>query len=308
MTASHDDKHRDLTFSQREGKAPVIEPELGTLSVIFRNSIWQITSEFLDQCSAVFTSKNRFSLRAIDDAFGDFIYSYWINVLHLPHDDENMPYNDDGIVGWWREIILKKEYHILITLLEHLFRYNYPDSHYKTEWVRLKTLIKAEIDKHTLYFVDDSRQPTCIMPIVSKESKESLKNSVKILHDQNKTAAVDHLHSAAEKINNSQWSDAVRDSIHSVESVALTIEPKAQTLGEALRLLDRNGLIEHQALGEAFRKLYGYASDREGVRHATVFGEDTPVERDEAIFMYGACASFAAYLTIKQKRLEQEQK
>ena len=81
------------------------------------------------------------------------------------------------------------------------------------------------------------------------------------------------------------------------------IDPEAsRTLGPALDSLERAGLLNHRALKNAFDNLYGYTSDEQGVRHALLERDAADVGLDEAIFMYGACASFAAYLVNKHQK------
>ena len=46
--------------------------------------------------------------------------------------------------------------------------------------------------------------------------------------------------------------------------------------------------------------LYGYTSDEDGIRHA-LLGEQEKVDIDDAVFMFGACASFTAYLVNKAR-------
>ncbi|MGI9251536.1 MAG: hypothetical protein ACR2PR_10100 [Pseudohongiellaceae bacterium] len=298
MTVAHDNKHRNLTFSQREGKEPVIEPVLEKLSDTFRNRLWLVMDVYLNQV-LVRVEHILPRIRAENRIlWAGFIRSYWMNVLELPHDGVGLPSGPDRIKDFWRKSILFDKYHVVLSLLEHFLQYDSP------RWDNLKKAIKEVIDEHTLYFIDDAKQPVCIMPVVSEESKKALKHSIEVLHDNEKAAAVNYFHSAAEKINESQWQDAVRNSINAVESVARSIAPEAKTLGEALTKLKGNELIEHPALAKAFSSLYGYTNDRPNIRHAEVFAGGTPVERDEAIFMFGACASFAAYLTMKQKQLE----
>ena len=63
------------------------------------------------------------------------------------------------------------------------------------------------------------------------------------------------------------------------------------------------GLTEHyrEALPDARLvacpvKLYAYTSDEQGIRHALLDQPDPRVAQNEAVFMLGACASFASYL------------
>ena len=93
------------------------------------------------------------------------------------------------------------------------------------------------------------------------------------------------------------WPIAIADSIHAVESVARFFDPESnQTLGPAIDSLLENGVLKHPALARAIKSLYGYTSDEEGIRHALVFADKANVDMKEAMFMFGACASLAAYL------------
>ena len=100
-----------------------------------------------------------------------------------------------------------------------------------------------------------------------------------------------------------QWSRlgwSRRESIHAVESVARQIAPDAKTLGEALQALKTRGLFNHPAVQPGISSLYGYTNDEQGIRHALLDKPAAEVGQDEALFMFGACAPFASYLSRKQ--------
>ena len=119
-------------------------------------------------------------------------------------------------------------------------------------------------------------------------------------------AADSHLCQAVEHLRARQFADSIADSIHAVESVARTIDPKAnKTLSPALNSLENAGLLKHPTLKEAFSKLYGYTSNEQGIRHALLDKGSPDVDLDEAMFMFEACASFAAYLVNKHQKAEQ---
>ena len=48
----------------------------------------------------------------------------------------------------------------------------------------------------------------------------------------------------------------------------------------------------------------GYTSDEQGIRHALLEQGSANVGLEEALFMFGACASFAAYLTEKHRQVK----
>ena len=146
------------------------------------------------------------------------------------------------------------------------------------------------------------------VPSASKEQGEAAQHAIDTIRKNGLDGAVAHLRQAAEHINAGQYSDSIADSIHTVESVARTIDPKSsKTLQPALRSLQKEGVLKHQALSNAFEKLYGYTSDEDGIRHALLDKSTADVALEEAIFMFGACASFAAYLSAKYLQLTESQ-
>ena len=146
-----------------------------------------------------------------------------------------------------------------------------------------------------LAYVVDLEQPVTILPAVTEQEGETILGAIKEFREAGLHGAEAHLKKAAELVNGGDWPGAVRESINAVESVARLLAPDANTLGPALAALEQNGRF-HPALKEAFSRLYGYTSDEEGIRHPLIESATSPVGQDEAVFMLGACASFASYL------------
>ena len=155
----------------------------------------------------------------------------------------------------------------------------------------------AEIFEHCrLAYVVDTQEPATIFPAATRQEGVAIVGALKELREAGLQPAETHLRKAAELINGGDWPGAVRESIHAVESVARQLDPRASsTLEPALASLEKSGHLHH-ALKEAFSKLYGYASDEEGIRHPLIDKATSPAGQDEALFMLGACASFASYL------------
>ncbi len=149
------------------------------------------------------------------------------------------------------------------------------------------------------YLVDEG-PPPAIYPSTTPEEGTNIIDSLSHLRSAGLTAPRQHLQMASSHINQKDWAGAVRESIHSVESVARLIAPKAKTLGEALSVLGKKGLLEYKALREGFNRIYGYTNDEQGIRHALLDDDKSNVGQEEAVFMLGACASFASYLSRKQ--------
>ncbi len=119
--------------------------------------------------------------------------------------------------------------------------------------------------------------------------------SLKTLREAALLGSAEHLRKACECVNEGDWAGSIRESIHTVESVARILAPEAKTLKPALAAIGDQGAL-HPALRDALNKLYGYTSDEQGVRHPLLDGKRANVGMDEAVFMLGACASFASYL------------
>ena len=144
------------------------------------------------------------------------------------------------------------------------------------------------------YFVD-TNGPATILPMSTQQEGMMISEAIGTFHTAGLAAPEAHLRKAAIHINQRDWSGSIRESIHSVESVARQLAPDAKTLGPALKSLEAKRQL-HPALKSAFEKLYGYTSAEEGIRHALINNSNSPADRDEALFMLGACASFASYL------------
>ena len=159
--------------------------------------------------------------------------------------------------------------------------------------------------KLTPYLIDRSSKPICIIPTTSKEMKETVKQSLDNINKSELIGAKSHLRKAAQELNNENYSDTIRESIHAVESVVRKINPKKQNhFASALDLLEKKKMIKHRTLKDAFKKLYNYTSDEKGIRHSLIEEEAADVGFDEAIFMYAACVAFVDYLVNKQRQLE----
>lgn len=138
--------------------------------------------------------------------------------------------------------------------------------------------------------------PPAIVPAATQEEGAALVRSLRALRQAGLASSAQHLHRASACINDGDWAGSIRESIHAVESVARQLDPKGgQTLASALKSLERKVSL-HPALKKAFDSLYGYSSDEQGIRHPLLDHVEARVGRDEAVFMLGACASFASYL------------
>ena len=135
---------------------------------------------------------------------------------------------------------------------------------------------------------------------VTDQERETVVESLRTLRETGLRGSAEHLRNACDCINKGDWAGSIRESIHTVESAARRLVPEAKTLKPALESIEEAGGL-HPALKGALSKLYGYTLNEQGLRHPLLDSDKAQVGMDEAVFMLGACASFASYLCRKHK-------
>lgn len=274
---------RSLTFSQAQGLEDLPQPlALGKVPSQARNLIW----DAFWSTTAHYASMYR-------------IEGQWVAVLRDTHvrfflrPVDEFPSDLTTIRDIYKHFILDAApYNKLFDLLQHLMRQDDCPPQFIAR-------IRAAFTESRLAYTIDTDGPPTILPTATPEEGEALRSALVQLSEAGFSGAREHLRKAGELINGGDWRGSIRESIHAVESVARRLDPRAaKTLGPAIdRLKNEHGI--HPALARACKKLYGYTSDEDGIRHAAL-EDDTPVDQAEAVFLLGACASFVSYLVQKQ--------
>lgn len=100
------------------------------------------------------------------------------------------------------------------------------------------------------------------------------------------------------------YENSIKESISAVEAMCCIVTGMSgaqATLGNALKHLEDNGLVLHGALKSAFEKMYGYASDSDGIRHGGIDFKNAPSE--DAKYMLISCSAFVNYLIEKHSKI-----
>lgn len=298
MSESHNDSYK-LTFSQREGINPLPESmRLKHIPKKFKQVVWKAISSEIDE-TEVYRGTYRF---ASYPNIGTILYDYEFEVLIKFHNDIESYQDSHKCDSFFYKLICEdsddNNYHKILTVLEFMLRHDAcPECLYKS-------LVDAFNETPIAYFVEKIGGLPTIVPRISHEAGEATRQAIKVIRQGVQGGASTHLRQAAEHINTEQYADAVADSISAVESVARQIAPEAKGLGQALKVLEKKGVIINQQLKAGFEKLYAYSNSEEGIRHALLNKDSSDAGLDEAMFMFGACASFAAYLVSKYRQTE----
>ena len=283
-----------LTFSQRYGYAPLPKPmQLEELSADLRREIWNETLSWFRSFSPY--NFLGFPFTQNDERFIERVLG---KLLQKPEDEIDT--SPEAVMDLLKNWILKGPFNEVLDLIESIAN----DSEYGATFA---DPIRKSFERcAAAYYLDMSRHPYQFIPRSNQAQGEATRKAMETISEGGMAGAETHLRQAAEHINAQRFADSVRDSIHAVESIARQIDPKSKTLSPALNALEKAGLINHSALKGAFSKLYGYTSDEQGIRHALHEKDSPDVGLDEAMFMFGACASFAAYLVNKHQKADQQ--
>lgn len=277
---------RRLSFSQAQRYEEIPTPlKLEELPDTARTQIWSLLYFHLEQ-----SKRSATGLRVRIDVSGN-----WEEILRKTHcfldnlalDDWNPDFETNR--KKFRLHIEKDPFNHVFDRLQFIMR----DRNCPRQFIRDLTRV---FELCRLAYTIDRGPPPTILPAATPEEGKALLKSLHALRQAGLSSGTSHLHAASECLNRRDWAGSVRESIHAVESVARTINPKARTLTPALKSIEEQQKALHPDLREAFVKLYHYASELRNSRHGQPEGKTPTAGMDEAIFMLGACASFASYL------------
>lgn len=288
----------NLSFSQRYGYEPLPEPmKLEQLSANLRRVLCDVIHADLE----CFVTKTGFlkefdseGLRLVQRVFGSYFEETEYYIANITGESQYYEWVMNNV----QSVMIKEKFYKTLNFIEY-FVANVEDSQATGE------IVASLFKEHgACYRLNLHTEHYWFYPISCQEHGESIENSLQTLHEHKRFAASKHLRDACEHINQKQYSDAISDSIHAVESVARQINPESKTLAEALKSLENSEIYIHRTLKNACLKLYGYTCQENGIRHPLIDSETANVGEEEALFMFGACASFAAFLTQKNDQVQ----
>ncbi len=257
-------------FSDRTKKEPIntiIQKD--ALDERTRNKIINIFDVIIYNCDR----------RYITNEFYDYIYK---TVFCVTQDE--IPYNErqpiiDGIKNNW------KYYDVLSFIEEVVIWCN--KKFYEDLTETFNDLFKEECVGYR--FIDNK-----ITDIINNEEIKEIEEAL----DTKYSACNESINKALNLLYNREkpdYSNSVKESISAIESMCnIILGTKNATLGEALKKLEKNGFEIHSAMKNAFVSLYGYTSDKSGIRHNNGVDENTTFE--EAKYMLVSCSAFLNYL------------
>ena len=281
---------RHLTFSQTQGLEPLPRPlALGELPQLARNRIWDVFYRTTESHTVRPPSRRP----VVHGAWREVLRDLHVKFFNEPTDRFDSHFTN--ICERHKGFILgKTKYNRVFDLVQLIMRHLECPPNFTNG-------IKAVFEECSMAYVVDTNGPPTIFPAATPEEGEAIRMAREDLRTAALPAASGHLQRAAELMNDGEWRESAHESISAVESVGLGLGVRGSTLAAVLRSLknDPDWRI-HPAFLAALDKLYAYASDEQGVRHAAVDDQEH-VGREEAQFMMGVCAASCSYLLGKQR-------
>lgn len=263
-------------FSERKGykKASELIQKEG-MSDELRNSLWNILYESIwSYESFIFNYEKGFGI----DAFSK---SLWLDFLKKPLD--SMPGTVNDKIRIFRDLFFESEWHEVYDFIEYISQF------FKSEDLQksVNTILEREFSGYRL--IDH------VFADITDE--QEIKMLDETLNDDRFEGVSQHLKRALELLadrENPDYRNSIKESISAVESICQIITKKGKaTLPDALKTLEKDHKL-HSALKDGFVKLYGYTSDKDGIRHA--MSEESDLDSADAKYFLISCTSFINYL------------
>ena len=263
---------------------------LGKLSKELRTLLWSHTYQNLRT-----SVKRDFFDEFLVNPWHKILYDHHVFLLHKPADEFGS--NFKTITEIIKSLFIQADFNKVLDFLEFVLRHNSVPHGFLD-------IVEETLREHKCaYIVMLIEDIPTIIPVVLPEQTESVKRDFQVLESGPFRGARSHLRTSAVCINKGDLAGSVRESIHAVESIARCLDPNGSTsLKSALQALSNKGVTLHPALKQGIVKFYGYTSNQDGIRHALLEKETSDVDEEEAIFMFGACLSFSAYLVSKARK------
>ncbi len=269
------------------GFEPKQEIQINSLNKTTRNSLYNlmlkifpddiVPHNFVNVWEDIF---NKFLSLSRDEAFDIVINLFDENNVRITHVAKA------GI----KDIFFEKEWHKIFDIMEY-FNYRYCRSQIKFSQIKFNQIInQILIDENVGYrFIRGM-----FVPLTNEEEIAEIAKAM-ITPYQN---ANEHIKKATQFFSNRtnpDYENSIKESITAVEAVAKELTGKKNaSLGDAIKVLETNGIVLHGAFKVALDKLYGYTSEASGVRHAG----SVPLQQDQATarFMLITCSAFVNYI------------
>jgi hypothetical protein len=211
------------------------------------------------------------------------VYRRLLSEVYIQELTQNYYYYECDIAPIIRTTLLEDTYDMVFSLLEFLAL----NIRYCSLSMQYNVVFKKEFVGYK--FIDDK---------IIKITNEIESNEIASALNGDFHSVNNHIQKALKHLSDREspdYENSIKESITAVETMCTMVNKKKDTLGAALKKLEKNGVQIHQALKKSFCELYGYTSDANGIRHSGDIGGPNATF-EEAKFMLVSCSAFINYL------------
>jgi hypothetical protein len=277
-----------MKFSQKIGKVPVRKVfQLDDIDKDLRNSLWNSIYVFFLDRLPFYTYEFEVTQKFV-------IETLWLNFYKIPVDE--IPEKSKDVIGHIKKWFFAVQWFNIYDLIEFVEQEIVVVTQQKFK-EHINNILEREMSGYRLVGnsianITDNSEVFEIEEAILKSSRGKL------------SGVKEHILLALKKMSdreNPDYRNSIKESISSVESICriITNDSKAE-LGKALNLIEQK-LGLHKALIKGFSSIYGYTSDKSGIRHSLHASSD--LEFEDAKFMVVSCSAFVNYLIIKADKM-----
>lgn len=274
---------RSLTFSERMGIMPVRESiQIDGMDSRLRVAIFNYVYELL---VALWDCENEYGDRV---GIGELLArKVWCQLYSKPIDE--FPYYSSEFLSFLKREILKGSWASVYDLMECIVQEDIDILPNNVE-SDFNNILEEELSGFRF-------AGGVLVQISGEEELLSLSESLGV--EDKYSGARKHIQRAVELFSdrdNPDYRNVVKEAISAVESVVSVLVPNSgkARFGELINLLEKQGRV-HPALAKAWKGMYGFTSDEDGIRHA-LSGEFSAVDFKMAKYMLVTCSAFVNYL------------
>lgn len=274
-------------FSEREGIKPVKSIiQIDSIDENLRNSLWNTLSIYYwDQLKGqtfISTSNRQTTIELL-------LKRVWFNYFK---------WSIDTLSNRWssthkkiRDYFFRCEWYEVYDFIEYIANEDIDYSGNKEFISFCNKMLEREVSAYR--FVG-----TKIIKITSEAEISEIEEALEA--ENSLKPVTNHLKQALDLLadrNSPDYRNSIKESILAVEATCQLITGNSKaTLGQALGEIE-NKVSIHPALKDSFKKLYGYTSDADGIRHALL--EESNLNFEDAKFILVSCSAFINYLKSK---------
>ena len=272
-----------MRFSERYGYKPVKEVfQIESLDEDLRNGIWSILDIFIwSKVQSIAEGYSELSSESNPELLG---FCQELYFLHFKQPIDQLDSRWENALFKIRNYFFHCEWYEVYDFLEFVAA-NYGRHQFQEQFCKAcNDLFEREMSAYR--FVDGR-----IARLTDNHEIAAIEQALESKVDPVRTHIQRALELLSEK-SSPDYRNSIKESISAVESLVAQVSGVDNgTLGQSIGKLE---IDLHPALQESLKKLYGYTSDENGIRHALM--EKNSNDHHDAKFMLVVCSAFINYV------------